>query len=365
MTNSGTRYNVIGVMSGTSLDGADIAFCRFTVDKNKWTYEIVHAETIIYPKVWKQILLNLEKADALTFQQTHIDYGHYLGKLTKDFIIKYNLKPDFISSHGHTIFHQPEKKLTVQIGAGSAIAAECNLPVIFDFRSLDVALGGQGAPLVPVGDKLLFSEFDFCLNLGGFANISYEYNNERIAYDICPVNIVMNAVCATLGKEYDSGGELAATGHIHEPLLSELNELPFYRLPLDSPKSLGKEWVIKNVNPLLEKYRLNETDVLRTFSEHIAIQIAKVLNNKTKGRILFTGGGAYNTFLTETIRKHTFHQIIIPDKNTIEFKEALIFAFLGVLRNRNEVNCLKSVTGAKRDNAGGAIFYSSPQQERK
>lgn len=360
MTNTSAHYSVIGLMSGTSLDGVDIAFCRFSNDKNRWTYEIVHGETIGYPDSWKKILLNLEKADALTFQQTHVDYGLYLGALVADFIKKYDLKPDFVSSHGHTIFHQPEKKLTVQIGAGSAIAAECNLPVVCDFRSLDVALGGQGAPLVPVGDKLLFSEFDFCLNLGGFANVSYQFNDQRIAFDISPVNIVMNAICAKLGKEYDNGGELARTGTIHESLLHELNELSFYNLPLDSPKSLGKEWVIKNIDPLLEKFNLSEADVLRTFCEHAAIQIAKALNNKPVGNLLVTGGGVYNTFLMEKIKKHVIHQLIIPGKDTIEFKEALIFAFLGVLRMRNEVNCLKTVTGAKHDNVGGVVAHPNP-----
>ncbi len=359
MVNTRSCYNVIGLMSGTSLDGVDIAFCRFTFNNNKWTYKIIHGETIAYSALWKKRLLALEKTDAITFQQTHIDYGVYLGKLATDFIRKNNFNPDFISSHGHTIFHQPEKKLTVQIGAGSAIAAECGLPVVCDFRSLDVALGGQGAPLVPIGDKLLFPEFDYCLNLGGFANVSYQYNNERIAYDICPVNIVMNAVCAPLGKEYDNGGELARKGSIHQPLLFELNELSFYKLPLDSPKSLGKEWVIKNVNPLLTKYNISETDVLRTYCEHVAFQISKALDNKSKGNMLITGGGTYNNFLIEIIKKHTIHQLIIPDKNTIELKEAMIFAFLGVLRVRNEANCLKSVTGAKRDNIGGVVNQPS------
>jgi anhydro-N-acetylmuramic acid kinase len=358
MTNAGTYYNVIGLMSGTSLDGVDIGFCRFCINENKWTYEIIRAETIAYSANWKQALLNCEKTDALTFQQTHTNYGFYLGKLVTDFIKKYNIKVDFVSSHGHTIFHQPEKKLTVQIGSGSAIAAECNLPVVCDFRSLDVALGGQGAPLVPIGDKLLFSEFDFCLNLGGFANISYQYNDQRIAYDICPTNIVMNAICTTIGKEYDNEGALARNGIINEQLLQELNQLSFYQLPLDSPKSLGKEWVLKNINPLLKNYNLTEADILRTFCEHAALQIVKTINNKPSGKLLITGGGAYNTFFIELIKKQTSHQVIIPAKNTIEFKEALIFAFLGVLRMRNEINCLKSVTGALHNNCGGAIYFN-------
>lgn len=357
MTNTGVqKYNVIGLMSGTSLDGVDIAFCRFVLRNKRWTYTIVQAETITYPSSWKKALLSLEKTDALNFQQTHVEYGFYLGKLVSNFVKKHRITVDFVSSHGHTIFHQPQKKLTVQIGSGSAIAAECKLPVVCDFRSLDVALGGQGAPLVPIGDKLLFSEYDLCLNLGGFANVSYEQKKERIAYDICAVNIVMNAICNRLGKEYDSEGKLARKGKINESLLNDLNALAFYKLPGNSPKSLGKEWVIKHIDPLIKKHNLAPTDVLSTYCEHIAIQIANSVKGKKSGKILVTGGGAFNTFLMERIQKHSTHQVIIPANKTVEFKEALIFAFLGVLRIRNEVNCLKSVTGAKRDNIGGAVY---------
>lgn len=350
------NYNVIGLMSGTSLDGLDIAFCRFTVDNSVWTYEIVCAQTIAYPENWKQTILSLEKTDALTFQKANVDYGHYLGGLVSDFIIRHSIKADFVASHGHTIFHQPDKKLTVQIGAGSAIASKCNLPVACDFRTLDVALGGQGAPLVPVGDKLLFSEYDFCLNLGGFANVSYQHNGERCAYDICPVNIVMNAIAEKNGKAFDENGDMAREGMLSGYLLNEFNQLGFYKMIMDSPKSLGKEWVLKNIDPLIEQYEISDADLLRTFCEHIAFQIGKSLKSKPKGKILVSGGGAYNKFLMECIKQHTEHEIIIPDKKTIEYKEALIFAFLGVLRMRNEVNCLKSVTGASRDNCGGTIY---------
>lgn len=351
------KYNVIGLMSGTSLDGVDIVFCTLQTNNNgAWEYKIMSAETIPYTTEWKQRLVNSQQSDALTFCKTHTDYGFYLGELVTSFIAKHNAKPDFIASHGHTIFHQPQKRLTVQIGAGNAIAAQTELPVICDFRSTDVALGGQGAPLVPIGDKLLFAEYDFCLNLGGFANVSYQHNGERIAFDICPVNIVMNAVCSRIGKEYDHNGELASQGSIHETLLNELNKLLFYHIPPNTPKSLGKEWVLENIFPLIEKYKLPESTILRTFCEHIAIQTAKSLEQKNKGKLLVTGGGAYNSFLLNIIQRYTAHELIVPDKSTIEFKEALIFAFLGVLRMRNENNCLKSVTGAKRDNCGGTIY---------
>ncbi|MCX6296401.1 MAG: anhydro-N-acetylmuramic acid kinase [Bacteroidetes bacterium] len=357
MTNKNcTIYHVIGLMSGTSLDGLDIAFCRFSLDHDKWKYEILKAQTIPYSEHWKKVILGLETADALTFQQTNVDYGNYLGGMVSEFIIRNSIKADFVASHGHTIFHQPDKKLTVQIGSGSAISAKCNLPVVCDFRTLDVALGGQGAPLVPVGDKLLFPEYDFCLNLGGFANVSYEYKGQRIAYDICPVNIVMNAIAEKSGYAYDDGGGMAKEGMLSAYLLNEFNQIGFYKMLMDSPKSLGKEWVIKNIDPIIAKYEISDIDMLRTFCEHIAFQIAKSLKNKPKGKILVSGGGAYNLFLIERIKHHTEHQLIIPDKNTLEYKEALIFAFLGILRMRNETNCLKSVTGAMRDNCGGAIY---------
>ena len=358
MTNVATRqYDVIGLMSGTSLDGLDIAHCRFYTTANSWKYEIVQAETIAYSAEWKQKLINAETLNALDFQQLHIDYGFYLGQRVADFIIKYNSKIDFVSSHGHTIFHQPEKRLTVQIGSGSCIASKCKHTVVNDFRALDVALAGQGAPLVPIGDRLLFSEFDFCLNLGGFANVSYEHLGRRIAYDICPVNIVMNALCEKSGKSFDENGAMAREGMVSHYLLNELNQLGFYKVAPNSPKSLGKEWVINSINPILDLYEVTECDALRTFCEHIAFQVAKSLNDKPKSKLLVTGGGTYNTFLMECIRQQVKHEVIIPDSKTIEFKEALIFAFLGVLRVRNEINCLRSVTGAFADSSSGAVHY--------
>ncbi|HEX8517763.1 MAG TPA: anhydro-N-acetylmuramic acid kinase [Bacteroidia bacterium] len=358
MTNFGPQsYNVIGLMSGTSLDGLDIAFCRFTFNENKWHFEILQSETRPYPGEWKERLLSLETVDGITFQEIHHEYGFYTGRLVSDFIIKHSLKVDFVASHGHTVFHQPDKRFTVQVGAGSAIAAACKTAVVCDFRSLDVALGGQGAPLVPIGDKLLFGEYDYCLNLGGFANVSYEHKGRRAAYDICPVNIVMNAITERLGKPYDDRGELARSGMISKYLLNELNELPYFRQPPETPKSLGKEWVKENIDTLFDKYEIEENDLLATFCEHVAAQIARALESKKEGKLLITGGGTYNDFLIERIRERVPLEIVIPAKNIIEFKEALIFAFLGVLRMRNEINCLRSVTGARENNCGGAVYH--------
>lgn len=354
--NKPSTYTVIGLMSGTSLDGVDIAYCRFFFNRNKWTYEIINAETIEYDRKWLQRLQNTEKSSALEFALTDHEYGHYLGSLLRSFIKKYRIKSDFVASHGHTIFHQPENGLTAQIGNGAAMAAECGIPVVCDFRSKDVALGGQGAPLVPIGDELLFSEYSLCLNLGGFANISFRRKNKRMAYDICPVNIVMNVLSQKLGKKYDAAGTLARKGKLNEPLLKELNSLPYYRQK--PPKSLGKEWVLDTIFPTLKKSGANPFDLLRTYTEHASMQIAEgcKVSAKNNGSLLITGGGVYNSFLIERIKAHCNNRIIIPDKNTIEFKEALLFAFLGVLRWRNEINCLKSVTGATSDNTGGCIY---------
>jgi anhydro-N-acetylmuramic acid kinase len=349
------KYKVIGLMSGTSLDGLDIAFCEFEKRGGHWDYAIIQAETIPYTEDWHERLSTIEMASAFEYVATDVEFGHLSGQLTAGFMKKHNLNPDFIASHGHTIFHQPSGKITAQIGRGSAIAAETGVQVVCDFRSLDVALGGQGAPLVPIGDQLLFGHFDYCLNLGGFANISFQKNDQRIAFDICPVNIVLNRLSRMVGQEFDSDGLLADQGRIDESLLEGLNSLAFYYQ--DPPKSLGKEWVVEHIYPLLDQSKLNVNDHLATFCEHIAVQIAKATRGNVSETLMITGGGAFNTYLVERIGFHSKTQIIIPDNLTINYKEALIFAFLGVLRMRNEINCLASVTGARRDSSGGAVHY--------
>jgi anhydro-N-acetylmuramic acid kinase len=348
------EYKVIGLMSGTSLDGLDIAFCNFNKAGKKWFYKIVHAETIEYNDYWKETLKNIENEDAFSFAKTNKDYGHFLGQQVKRFITKHHLNIDFIASHGHTIFHQPNKKITFQIGDGAAIASETGVPVVCDFRSLDVALNGQGAPLVPIGDKILFSDYQYCLNLGGFANISFEKNNERIAFDICPANIVLNFLSDQAGYLFDDKGKIAASGKVNQALLSALNKLKYYKKK--PPKSLGKEWVISEILPLLITDTISISDKLRTFCEHIADQITKVLPPNNPAKVLVTGGGTHNDFLIRLLKQKSQKEIILPDKKTIDYKEALIFAFLGVLRMRNEINCLKSVTGASKDNIGGAVY---------
>jgi anhydro-N-acetylmuramic acid kinase len=349
-------YKVIGVMSGTSLDGLDLAYCHFINEKGTWTYKIFEAATIEYTEERKKQLNKIMLGSALEITAADAELGKFIGKEIKKMITKNSLAVDFISSHGHTIFHQPSKGFTLQIGSGAHICAEAKLPVVCDFRTLDVALGGQGAPLVPIGDKLLFSSYEYCLNLGGIANISFDQAGNRIAFDICPVNIVLNELAKQSGKPYDENGKMAASGKVNKDLLQQLNSMDYYKAKF--PKSIGREWIDEAILPLVQKMKISIEDKLATFCQNIAEQIANILL-RSGGEMLITGGGAFNTFLVEKITDACAGKvkIVVPDANIIMFKEALVFAFLGVLRMRNEVNCLSSVTGADRDNVGGAVYF--------
>jgi anhydro-N-acetylmuramic acid kinase len=341
-------------MSGTSLDGLDICYATFIHRNNKWNYKILLAESEAYQKEIKEKLLTAHLMDGLSYARFHSDYGNYLGQRINNFISKHKIKPDLIASHGHTIFHQPEYNFTAQIGSGACIAAETGINTICDFRTTDIALNGQGAPLVPIGDRFLFSEYDYCLNLGGFSNISFEENSLRIAFDISPVNFVLNHFIKSIGQDFDKDGMAARSGKINNALLNELNNLSFYKKL--GPKSLGREDVEKYFIPLIDSYSLTLQDRLATFCEHAAIQISKVVKG---GKVLVTGGGAFNTYLIERILVNSPQCVYhIPDPEIINFKEALIFAFLGVLFLYDFPNCLASVTGAKYDNIGGAFYKS-------
>lgn len=350
-------YNVIGIMSGTSLDGLDICYCTFSISSHQqWHYEIKNADTISFPPSIKTKLSQSITFNGLELALFHNEFGNYIGQAVNNFIIHHKLNKtniDAIASHGHTVFHQPENKLTLQIGNGANISSITQLPVVCDFRTGDMSLGGQGAPLVPIGDQLLFSEYDHCLNLGGIANISFQ-TQHRIAFDICPVNIVLNKLANSIGHEFDNKGEMAKSGSINTSLLKKLNALDYYKTSY--PKSLGIEWIEQTVFPILASYNIAIEHKLNTFIEHISIQIA---NHLTDGSTtLITGGGAYNSFLIERIKTNSNSKIILPEKHIIDFKEALIFAFLGVLRIRQETNVLTSVTGASANNIGGCIYQS-------
>jgi len=346
------KYKVIGIMSGTSLDGVDLAFCTFA-KKKKWEYEINAVKTYQYPNSWLEILRNISLVNKAHLEIIDKELGHFFADLISDFCDSFQLIPDFVSSHGHTVFHQPQKGITLQIGNGSVIANNIRVTIINNFRVKDVELGGQGAPLVPIGDKFLFPDYEFCLNLGGFANISFESNNERLAFDICPINMALNELAKNIDLDYDEGGEIARSGEIDSRLLKRLNSLDFYNVP--APKSLGREWYLSKFQPVLDNSKLSIPDKLATCCEHFAIQIANTINDQESGKVFITGGGAYNNYLIERLEQKLVSNIVIPEPNLIEFKEALIFAFLGVLRIRNENNVLSSVTGASRDHCSGII----------
>ena len=342
----------IGLMSGSSLDGLDIALVRFHEENDKYGFQILAAETLPYPEHWSRQLSEAFHKQPEDLVQLDKDYGKYLGEQVLAFAKKHNVQPDFAASHGHTIFHKPEQHYTLQIGDGQELAKACGFTVINDFRSEDVSKGGQGAPLVPIGDKLLFGDYEICLNIGGIANVSYDEEGQRIAYDLCIANQALNHLAQMKGFPYDRDGQLARSGEVIMDMLKRLNRHPFYgQLP---PKSLGREFFEENQKDLLKD--LPVEDILATFVEHIALQIALGVSHLPKGKILVTGGGARNRFLMERLQARSSHEVVIPDKMTIDYKEALVFAFLGLLRMEDKTNVLASVTGAESDSCSGRIW---------
>lgn len=338
-------------MSGTSLDGLDICYAKFSRD-NSWSFEIIKAETHPYSKEWTEKLSTAIKLSSDDLLSLNVEYGYFLGEKVNQFLQKNAIeKVEVIASHGHTVFHQPHRKFTLQIGDGKAIKSVTKKPVVYDFRSQDVILGGNGAPLVPIGDEFLFGNYDACLNLGGFSNISFRKDGKRIAFDISPINVVLNFFAEKLGKKYDESGNFARKGSINIEILEQLNSLDFYKK--SHPKSLGIEFVNAEIFPLLNND--SAENILATFTEHIAIQISKIFNENHLKNVLITGGGTFNTYLIEKISEKSETKIIIPEEKIINFKEALIFAFMGVLRLRNEINVLASATGSQENHSSGII----------
>lgn len=349
------KYIALGVMSGSSLDGVDLALCRFTEKDNQWSYKILKAETVAYSSEWKQLLSKMPTASAQDLAKYDLLYGKYIGTLCISFLQKHQLSTDLIASHGHTIFHNPEEGYTFQLGSGQAIALASGIKTICDFRTKNVLHGGQGAPLVPIGDKLLFHDMDFCLNIGGIANISFQENGERTAFDICPANQMLNHLSRKKHLPFDKDGHIASQGKLIPALFDEMNSNSYYQNTY--PKSIGNEYVQSDFISLLKKYEAPLEDMLYTSVKHIAFQIGKIFKEKNHQKVLVTGGGAHNAFLIKTLKKETNQQFIIPNKELVDFKEALIFAFLGVLRDTGKINCLASYTGAAKDLSTGNIFH--------
>ena len=359
------QYNVIGLMSGSSLDGLDIAFVHFEESAGKWQFEIQESACIPYPAEWKEKLSSVSTSSAKEYFLLHTSYGHWLGSRVNDFLEEKNLsyRVQLIASHGHTTFHMPERKMTAQLGDGAAIAAVTGIRTISDLRSVDVALGGQGAPVVPIGEKLLFPEYNFFLNIGGIANLSVNGEN-FIGFDVCPANRILNQIAAGTKKGFDEDGILASAGQLDETLLKHLNAFAYYQLAF--PKSLSNEFGLKEIYPVIQKAGLSIEDSLYTYVQHICFQISKSLADLKRYagagenlRLLITGGGAHNTFLIKTLREKLAPQgieCILPDDMLIDYKEALVIALMGALRWREDINVLHSVTGASKDSINGAVW---------
>jgi anhydro-N-acetylmuramic acid kinase len=355
-------------MSGSSLDGLDIAMVEFEEQGGKWNYSIKHTACYNYNDEWRQRLRDPSALNALDYELLHVEFGQYIGEKLNDFIDEYQLhyQVSLIASHGHTGFHLPSRKMSAQLGHGALIAAATKLPVITELRAMDVALGGQGAPIVPIGESLLMPEYKYFLNIGGIANISSNSDKGFIAFDICPANRVLNMLANETGLAYDDGGAMAESGQINSPLLENLNSLDYYRHPY--PKSLANEYGTTVVYPMIKQQGIALVDAMRTYTEHIALQVKHAFTLAClpdsymaiePAKMLVTGGGAFNKFLVgriaESVRPLQV-EVVIPDTNLVSYKEALIMAFIGVLRWRQEANVLASVTGAERDSVGGALW---------
>ena len=358
-------YNVIGLMSGSSLDGLDIAFVRFEESAGKWQFDLAESACIPYPETWRKNLAGLTGLSAKEYMLLHTAYGHYLGNCVNDFLEEKNLayQIQLIASHGHTAFHFPSRHTTAQLGDGAAIAAVTGIRTITDFRSVDVALGGQGAPIVPIGEKLLFPEFDLFLNIGGIANVS-SGRDQFLAFDVCPANRILNLLSAHTEKGFDEEGRLASRGNVNDRLLTRLNDFSYYKLPY--PKSLGNEFGLDELYPVIQQSGLAPEDNLRTYVEHMVIQVNRavlLLKDKIKSqeklRILITGGGAHNLFLIKRLEEElriSGVDCIKPSDTLINYKEALVIALMGALRWREDINVLHTVTGASRDSINGAVW---------
>jgi anhydro-N-acetylmuramic acid kinase len=350
-----TKSLVLGCMSGTSLDGLDLALCEFDQHPDGYSFKILAAKTCHYSPLWKKRLSEIKGALAEDYFKLHAVYGKFIADEAKQFIKALKIQPDLLASHGHTVFHQPSLGFSTQIGCGATIAAQTGITTVCDFRSLDVALHGQGAPLVPIGDKLLFGKHTACLNIGGIANISFDdTQGKRVAYDICEANMLLNYLAEKEGKDFDKGGEMAKQGEVDEVLLHQLNRIEYYTQ--SGAKSIGREWFEENSLKFISKSKSSTVDLLATATEHIATIISRELNLKQVTNCLITGGGAFNTLLISKIRSKTPCELLLPDDEIINFKEALIFAFLGYLRVHTASNTLASVTGAKQDSIGGAVY---------
>ncbi|MGB0862924.1 MAG: anhydro-N-acetylmuramic acid kinase [Saprospiraceae bacterium] len=358
-------YKVIGLMSGSSLDGVDLAYCEFRLNDEAIDFDLLIAETIPFDEKWMGRLQHLPTQNALTFAKTHVYFGHYLGELLNDFIERCKIEPDFIASHGHTIFHDPDRRFTTQIGEGGAMAAITKTTVISDFRTQDIAIDGEGTPIAPAADRYLFSEYDLMMNIGGIANITCNAKGKYIAFDTSAANQVLNVLASFKGLEYDKNGNLAAQGKVIPSILEQLESMEYFKQSY--PKSIANSWVRDRILPIFIENEASIEDRLHTAVEHIATETAVAIKGiftkeklpKKEYQLLVTGGGALNGFLIKKIQEKLVPlrvKVEVPAPEIIEYKEAILMGLMGVLRMEERVNCFSSVTGARRNTIGGAVY---------
>lgn len=365
------ELHIIGLMSGSSLDGLDMAYCKYNYENvdgqiHLVEWSIKQAETAIIPLELKYQLSNANKFDLKKLQILDVLFGQFIGNELKAFMHKHQLTSiDFIASHGHTIFHRPEEGFSLQIGNGETIAAITKLPVINHFRNKDIAQGGQGAPVAPIADRFLFNGYDFYLNLGGIANISYHKNDTWYAYDISGANQILNALAHQLHSSFDDKGKEARSGQKIDALFHQLNKHSY--IEKTPPKSLDNQFVFQEFTQCVLEHEGNTFDKLNTVCHHIAYQISKAIANaeleKPERSMFCTGGGVFNVFLMELIEDYCNQNmqvaIDIPKAEIINYKEAALMALMGLLHQENIPNVMASVTGAKQDTINGELHQPS------
>jgi len=350
------QVKVIGIMSGSSLDGLDVDFSFFSETKAGWTYQNITSATISFPGELHSRLKNADQIFGKELTKLDIDFGNWVGKKIMEFCENCEQVPDLISSHGHTIFHEPENEFTLQIGSAQCIAQKTKLPVISDFRLKDIVKGGQGAPLVVIGEKLLLREYKSFLNLGGIANLTLFEEGKIKSFDIAPCNQVLNHFSKKLGLAYDAEGEWARRGAVDKEWLEYLKTVSYFKK--NPPKSLANQFTSQYV---LKSYPTKTEDALNTYCYFLKYELEKWIKNLLPGKqevpILATGGGAKNTFLMEVFNQSPFLDLIAADEHLVDYKEAMIFGFLGALRWFDQINILSAATGANSDSCSGTIYY--------
>lgn len=365
MTIKRESSDILGVMSGSSMDGLDLAFIRLNTEVGKpgllsASYELLHGATMPIPEELLNQLKYSSKLDALSLLTLDQDFGSWAGKAIDTAIKQTSFSPSLIGFHGHTVFHFPDRKVSFQLGHGAVLSAYTQLPVVTDFRSQDMALGGQGAPMVSIAEKWLWPDYSGFLNLGGICNITLKKTKEAYeSADIWVCNQILNHLAREVGHSYDDRGLIAAKGLPIDELIEALLLAEWFEKK--APKSLDNSYLYEEVIPLFNKYRDYSTgDKLHSAVIVIAKAIANHVNavyhsEAIQGGIMLTGGGALNDFLVEKIRAELTCDIFLPDLETIQFKEAIMVAFAGWLRWRGLPNFIKEATGAKSDAIGGVL----------